>query len=71
MFSGSVVWNNVLGGECSLVLSCRTFSEEGNVLWFCPVERSVRRGMSTGCSCPVERFVRKGMFSGSVLWNVL
>ena len=55
MFSGSVLQNVLRGGECSLVLSCGTFGEEGNVHW----------------SCPVERFVRKGMFSGSVLWNVL
>ena len=37
------------------VLSCRKFCDEGNVLEFCAVERSVRRGM----------------FSSPVLWNVL
>ena len=39
----------------SPVLSCRMFGEEGNVLRFCPVERSVRRSM----------------FSTAVMWIVL
>ena len=63
MFSGSVLYN-VLRGECSLVLSCGTFFEDGNVLWFFPVRRGVFSSPVLSCgmffeegnvlqSCPV------------------
>ena len=71
MFSSPILQNVLRGGECSLVLSCGTFGEEGNVHWlFLSCGTFCQEG-NVLWFCAVECAVRRGMFSASILRNVL